>query len=313
MIRKFASLATVLALVACGGGNPLNFGGTTPEPEPTDPGEIGGTAPITGIQVPGVIAQHLKTAAYTPGAPTMNIDLRTLDGTPLAATYQRATQYDVSGFEAYTVQETKSQRQFLALFKRGDAVQAGTVADGGQFVNYFGGATFSRLQPFSLPTATTPPTTGTNLEPQPTLLATYTGGYVGLLNWGEPVGGAGDEFAPVRSYRVTGDVMMNADFNADNLSVNGGVRNRQIVDTGEALQTIFFEVTQITADGAFSGLIKFDPTKVVGNYAGLFGGSGASEVAGATILNPIEGEALAREHGAFVATKCAAGDPPPCP
>ncbi|WP_323042203.1 hypothetical protein [Gemmobacter sp.] len=305
MIRKFVPLAAVLALVACGGGNPLNFGGTTtPEPEPTDPGEIGGEAPITGIEVPGVIAQHLKAANYTPGAPTMAIDLRTLDGTPLAATYQRATVYDVAGFEAYTVQETSSQRQFLALFKRGEAVQAGTVADGGQFVNYFGGATFSRVQPFSLPTPETPSST---------LLATYTGGYVGLLNWGEPTGGADDEFSPVRSYRVTGDVMMNADFNADNLSVNGGVRNRQIVDTGESLQTIFFWVTQITDQGSFSGLIKFDPTKTIGNYAGVFGGSGGSEVAGATILRPIDGDSIAREHGAFVATKCVAGDPAPCP
>lgn len=313
MIRKFVPLAAALALAACGSGNPLNFGGEVPEPEPTDPKEIGEDAPITGIQVPEVIAQHLKKAAYSPGAPTMTIDLRTLDGTPLQATYQRATQFDTVGFDAYTVQETRSQRQFLALFKRGNAVEAGVVGDGGQFVNYFAGATFSRLQPFTLPSPVTPPSTGTNLEPQPTLLATYTGGYIGLVNWGEAQGDPDDPFVPRRAYRVTGEAMLNADFNADNLSVNGGVRNRQIEETGEALQDIFFWVTQITPDGAFSGVIKFDPSKIIGNYAGVFGGTGASEVAGATILRPIEGDAIAREHGAFVLPKCAPGDAPPCP
>lgn len=315
MIRKFVPLAAALALVACGGGNPLNFGGETPpvpEPEPTDPTAIGESVPIVGVEVPGVIAQHLKKATYTPGQTRMTIDLRTLDGTPLQATYQRMDRFDVAGFDAYTVQETRSQRQFLALFKRGSAVEAGVVGDGGQFVNYFAGATFARMQPFTLPTPVIPPATPNNPDPQPTLLATYSGGYVGLLNWGEPQGDPDDPFVPRRAYRVTGDATLNADFNAENLSVNGGVRGRQIEETGEALDDIFFEVTQITSDGAFSGLIKLTPTKVIGNYAGLFGGTGASEAAVGTILRPIEGDSVAREHGAFVGTKCAPGDIPPC-
>lgn len=315
MIRKHVPLLAAFALAACG-GNPLNFGGTTPAP--VDPGELGEEAPITGVTVPARVAQHLKKATYTPGAPTMKIDLRTLDGTPLEATYQRAAQFDAAGFEAYTVQETRSQRQFLALFKRGAAVEAGVVADGGQFVNYFGGGTFARLQPFTLPTPVTPLPTQTNLNPQPTLLATYAGGYVGLLNWGTPVPHPGAPFDPVRSHRVEGDVMINADFNADNLSINGGVRNRTIVDTGDPLQDIFFEVTQITADGAFSGIVKFDPQKAIGNYAGVFGGAGAAEVAGVTLLGPIDGDATAREHGAFVLPKCIIGvvgavNHPSCP
>lgn len=310
MIRNFAPLAAAAFVAACG-GSPLNFGGTVPEPTP--PGEIGDDAPITGIEVPEVVAQHLKTATYSPGAPTMQIDLRTLDGTPLAATYRRAAAFDAAGFEAYTVQETRSQRQFLALFKRGAAVEAGVVADGGQFVNYFGGATFARLQPFTLPTPMTPAPTPSNPTPQPTLLATYTGGYIGVLNRGTAVPHPGTPFDPHRSDRVTGEVMMNADFNAQNMSVNGGVRGRQVVDTGEALKDIFFEVTQITPQGAFSGVIKFDPRTVVGNYAGVFGGAGAAEVAGATILRPIEGDPTTREHGAFVLPKCAPGDAAPCP
>lgn len=301
MIRKPLPLLAALALAACS-GNPLNFSGAPPEPPPT-PGEPGEEAPITGVTVPAVVAQHLKSATYAPGTPTMRIDLRTLDGTPLAATYNRDASLDIAGFEAYTVQETRSQRKFIALFKRSGAAEAGVVADGGQFVNYFGGGTFARLQPFSLPTAAT----------GGTLLATYTGGYVGLLNFGTPLPGPGGSFDPAQSFRVEGEVMLNADFNASNLSVNGGVRNRTIVETGDPLQDIFFEVTQITADGAFSGIVKFDPTKAIGNYAGVFGGAGASDVAGATVLKPIDGDTTAREHGAFAMSKCAAGDPAPCP
>jgi len=327
MIRNHLPLLAAFALAACG-GNPLNFAGTTPAP--VDPGELGEEAPITGVAVPAVVAQHLKKATYTPGAPTMKIDLRTLDGTPLEATYQRAAQFDAAGFEAYTVQETRSQRQFLALFKRGNAVEAGVVADGGQFVNYFGGGTFARLQPFTLPTPVTPLPTQTNLNPQPTLLATYIGGYVGLLNSGVDVPQPGVPFDPQRSFRVTGEAMINADFNPDNLSLNGGVRNRVInpdptataaegnIPGPIALQDIFFEVTQITENGAFSGVVKFDPTKTIGNYAGVFGGTGAAEVAGVTLFKPIDGDANTREHGAFVLPKCIVGvvgavNHPSCP
>lgn len=318
MIRNHLPLLAVLALAACGGGNPFNFSGEPPEP--TVPGELGEEAPITGVTVPAVVAQHLKTASYTPGAPTMKIDLRTLDGSPLEANYQRAAEFDAAGFEAYTVQETRSQRKFLALFRRSGGAEAGVVADGGQFVNYFGGGTFSRMQGFSLPTPTNPLPGQVNnpLVPQPTLLATYTGGYIGLMNIGPDVTHPGNAFDPRQSYRVTGETMINADFNPENLSVNGGVRNRSIVETGEALEEIFFNVTQITPDGAFSGVVKFranilGPEQTIGNYAGVFSGVAATDVAGAAVLRPYRGDNVTMEHGAFALPLCRAGDPSPCP
>jgi hypothetical protein len=325
MIRKHAPLLAVLALAACG-GNPLQFGGP---PEPPPPvGEPGEEAPITGVTVPAIVAQHLRSAEYTPGAPTMKIDLRTLDGTPLAATYQRAAAFDVAGFDAYTVQETRSQRQFLALFKRGTATEAGVVADGGQFINYFGGGTFARLQPFTLPAPVTPLPSETNLNPQPTLLATYIGGYVGLLNTGVEV--SNSVLSPRRSFRVQGDVAINADFNAENMSLNGVIANRAVLPDPDttasgnlpgpvALQPVFFGVTQITSNGAFSGTIKYDPSSAsIGNFAGVFGGSGASEIAGVTLIKATDFDPDAREHGAFVASKCIVGvvgavNPPGCP
>ncbi|MDP2083866.1 MAG: hypothetical protein Q8K20_01600, partial [Gemmobacter sp.] len=230
MIRKHLPLLAALALAACS-GNPLSFGeAVTPEPPP--PVNPEDPAPIEGVSVPAGIAQHVRTASYTPGAPTAQIDLRSLDGTPISATYQRATQFDVAGFEAYTIQETRAQRQFLALFKRGNHVEAGAIADGGQFGKYFGGGTFRRLVPnsYTLPTPVTPLPTETNLNPQPTLLATYVGGYVGLLNSGPIV--PNSTLDPQRSFRVTGDVAINADF--ENMKLNGRVTNRLILPDPEA-------------------------------------------------------------------------------
>lgn len=334
MIRKHAPLLAVLALAACG-GNPLQFGGPPAPPEPPPPvGEPGEDAPITGVTVPAIVAQHVRSAEYTPGALTMKIDLRTLDGTPLSATYERAAQYDAAGFDAYTIQETRSQRQFLALFRRSGNATAGVVADGGQFVNYFGGGIFSRgMQSFTLPSPTVPlpGQVQTGLTPRETLLATYTGGYVGLVNAGPDVNHPQDPFDPRRPFRVTGETMINADFNADNLSINGGVRNRTMLPDPDPtadpatnlpapvpLEDIFFNVTQITADGAFSGIVKFrasalGPEQSIGNYAGVFSGAGATDVAGVTLLRPIRGDSVTKEHGAFALPLCRAGDPSPCP
>lgn len=302
MITKYLPLLAVVGLAACS-GNPLNFGGLPPPEPPPPAGEIGEEAPITGVEVPAVVANHLRGATYLPGSPVMQIDLRTMDGTPLNATYARDPSLDVAGYDAYTIQETASQRKFVALFRRSGTVEAGAVADGGQFINYFGGATFRQVQPFTLPAAP---------GPGDTLLATYTGGYIGLLNFGPPQNHPGPPFDPAQSARVQGEVMLNADFNASNMSVAGGIRNRSIVDDGTPLQDVFFWVTEINPNGAFSGTIRFTPQKTIGNYAGVFGAGGA-DVAGATILRPIDGDNTTREHGAFAIPRCAVGDPPPCP
>ena len=308
MKSSFAALCALSLLAACG-GNPLDLGEV---PEPSDPtGPIGEEAPIIGVEVPGVIAQNLRSASYTPGAPSMRIDLRTLDGTPLQATYTKDESLSINGFDAYTVQETRSQRKFLALFRQaGDGAQAGVVADGGQFANYFGGGTFTQLKPFSAPTGNK-------------LLATYVGAYVGLLNTGDIAPGSEEYLRARQSFRVTGDVAMNADFNAGNMSVNGEIANRQVVETGTKFHPVYFQVTDVNGQGAFSGLLVDATGGTVGNYAGAFAGRGAAHVAGATVLTPSELEAGHRplpdvypgavEHGAFVAPVCAPGDAKPCP
>lgn len=302
MIRKLAPFAVAGIVAACsGGGNPLNFGGVvTPPPEEELP-DAETPAPITGVQVPAVIAHNLRAATYEPGSPTVRIDLVALDGTPMNATYRREPSLDVSGFEAYTVQEGPNMRKFIALFRRAGQSAGGVVGDGGQYGTYFAGASYTNLQAFTLPTPA-------QIGPTGTLQAVYRGGYVGVLNTGTPLPAPGVVFPPSQSLRVTGELEMVADFNAENMSVNGGIANRSIVDTGAALGKVHLKVTQITPDGAFSGLIAYaepgsDYDTALGHYSGAFGGTGAVSVAGGTKFNPVPGEAKLWEHGSFVGTR----------
>lgn len=320
MMWKFAPLALAGLVAACG-GNPLSFDGPVTEPPPeTEPPEIDEPAQITGVQVPAVIAHNLRAANYTPGAPTIRIDLLSLDGTPKDAVYTRRADLDMpgplpdTGYEAYVVQESDSHRSFIALFKRVDSAEAGVVGDGGQFGSYFAGATYRQLQPFTLPT---PASLG-----RTSLLATYTGGYVGLLNGGPDVPYPGAHFDPSKALRVNGEFMMNADYNAENLSIEGGVRNRVISDPNTLLPTgtlggVNFKVTQITPDGAFSGNVHYavpgdDYDTAMGHYSGVIGGQGTS-VAGGTKFNPVIGEDRIVEHGAFVGNLCSTPGAPASP
>jgi hypothetical protein len=289
MIRSIAPLAAAaFALAACD-GNPFGAGGPTPPTPPSDDPEIAAR-----------LRQNVAGAAFDPATGTLRVDLRSLDGTPVSATYARTPALDTNGFLAYTAQETSSQRLFLALVRRGaaGATEALTVADGGQFANSFGGGTYQRLGAFTMP--------GSGL-------ASYSGGYVGLLNTGATVPGPGPGFDPQQSFRVTGEMLLNADFNAGNAAVNGAVRNRQVVETGAALPDVFLWVAEVNPDGRFQGSVRLTPSEIVGDYGGTFGGLGASEVAGVMVFNPIPGERDLREHGAFVLPRCAPGDPPPCP
>lgn len=314
MMWKFAPLALAGFVAACG-GNPLNFGGPVTEPPPeTEPPEIDEEAPITGVQVPAVVAQNLRAATYTPGAPTIRIDLAGPDGSPLNATYARRTDLDInlpspipgSGFDAYVVQESDSHRSFIALFKRGVSTEAGVVGDGGQFGTHFGGATYSQLQPFTLPT---PASLG-----RTSLQASYAGGYVGLLNGGPVASHPGAPFDPSKALRVTGEMMMNADFNdPTKMSIEGGVRQRTIHDPNTlaavgTLGSVYFKFTQITADGAFSGNVIYaepgpDRLTAMGHYSGVLGGQGTS-VAGGAHFKPVIGDETIIEHGAFVGNRC---------
>ncbi len=272
---KQYAIPFVALLAACTGGVGGGGGGGTPS------------------TIPDVLKQNLDSAAYAPGAGTITVDLVSLDTS--GTTYTRSPGLDVGGYEAYAVQDNALQRNFIALFKqsaRGN-VQAGTVADGGQFVNYFGGGTYGRVDVFSRPASG---------------LAVYEGSYVGLLNTGASTG----PLAPSAPYRVSGDAQINADFRPGG-SVNGGIVNRTNVDTGLPLANVFLAATAIDANGEFQGEVQFSDLTVSGDYGGLFAGLGATDIAGIMVFNPVQGNTDLVEHGVFVLPCTITGSGVPCP
>lgn len=303
MSQKYTALLALVLLAACG-GNPLEPAPPTPPAPPpvppvTDIGEE--VEEPVSVEVPAIIAQHVRGAAYNAANQQLTINLGSLDGTPIAAEYNRDVPLDLSGYEAYTLQDANTQRKFLALVKTSasGAVTATAVADGGQFGTYFGGGTYYRADTFTLPTSG---------------LASYTGSYVGVLNRGAIVpGGLGGGLDSRQSDRVTGRILINADFNETNLEVNGGVDNRSVVESGFVLENIQLWPATINEDGGFAGQVYNTGGNSIGNFGGLFAGPQASDVAGVLVLRPIQGDAATIEHGVFVLPRCTGPSANNCP
>lgn len=232
--------------------------------------------------IPAVLSQNLESAVYNPTAQTLTVQLTSLDAAPLTASYTRKAALDVPGFEAYETQFSGQNRHFIALFAQNPRANAmaGVVADGGQFVNYFGGGIYARVDVFTRPTAG---------------LAVYNGSYAGVLNTGISPGPL-DPAAPIRT---AGTARITADFNAGG-SMSGGITGRTNVDTGVALDNVFMDAAAIDGNGAFAGNVMFGDRTIIGNFGGLFAGTGATDVAGVLVFRPIAGNTDLIEHGAFV-------------
>ncbi len=277
--------AALLALLAGCSGNSLgNVAG---------PSDGAGGSPSDPVAVPAVLSGDLAAAAYEPGSDTIAVDLRALDASPRTATYVRAPALDVPGFEAYALQESTGGRRFVALFAQGTGgtTTAGTAGDGGQFGTFFAGTTYSRTGAFSLPVSG---------------LALYRGSYAGLLNAGSITADGGR--AP---YRTTGTATLQADF-TDGV-VNGGIKDRRVVDTGQRLGRVNLIVTDIAPNGTFAGRVQFPDLTEAGDYGGIFGGTGAREVAGAVVIRPDPDDGNLLEHGTFSAACASTGAGVPCP
>lgn len=294
-MKHLAPLALVL-LAACG-GNPIgagNGGGG---------GDGGGPDPVT--DVPVEVAANLKAISYDPVGDTLTISLDNPGASPLNAQFTRTPGLDVNGYDAYVYQETGLLRSHLALVKenaRGN-LQAAAVSDGGQFNYRFGGGSFVRIDTY------TQPTTG---------VFSYTGSYAGVFVPGNSASPAlPDSFEPITPYRVAGDILVNGSFTTN--IVEGGVTGRQVLDdNGNAvldLTDIVLKNTTIDSDGRFLGDVEFtgEPGTSIGNYAGAFGGAGATDVAGALLINPISGESGIWEFGVWNLPACGtAGEGPLC-
>ena len=253
----------------------------------------GGSGGNTAVIVPVQVAEDITSATYNPTSNTLSVDA-ILDGSPLVATYARTPALDVQGYEAYSIKESSTQRSFIGLFKqnaRGN-LSAGAISDGGQANEILNGGTFTRVSLYTAPTSG---------------LASYVGSYVGVIGYESSLAG-------VPPVIVQGDAVLNADF--DRAVVNGGINNRQYVGQAlpGALLPLALRITPIT-NGEFAGKVEYigKANGAVGDYAGVFGGLNASDVAGVLVFNPFLGDSYTKETGVFVLPCVQPGTGVPCP
>ena len=287
----------LLLLAACG-GNPFI--------PPVDGGGGGATGPLA---VPAIEKGQMNSASYTPGDDTIKVNMTSQDAAALSATYTRNTDYDLDGYQAYTYQESTSNRYVVALVKEVGSVKGLVAVEGGQFANYHAGGDFVRADLFTL---------GSGVAGK----ANYSGSYVGMMNIGTPVPGPGGDLDPTRSYRTEGRALITADFTE--MKVSGGVDSRQIVDPmvdssgnvdpslDPSLSTISLFETGITSSGTFAGTVNVGTT-VIGDYAGLFAGLNSAQVAALLVFTPYSGSTDIKEHGLIVLDNCADAGGPACP
>lgn len=297
------SLAALLLLAACG-GNPWQEtdGGGDGD------GDGGGNS---STAVPAAVKVNLRSMSYSPAdGGSLRVNLQGLQSSPEQVAFTRDAARDVAGYRAFTYQETGLQRKYLALVRdnaRGN-LRVMAVADGGQFNRHFGGTTFARIDAFTRPNVTS----GTE-EGQ----FSYAGTYAGVFVPGEPASTTlPPSLQPNQPATVRGDALINANFAND--QVNGGVTNRWVIDSSGnrvlRLESIAFPATEINAGGRFVGDVEFaGEDKAIGTVAGLFGGRGATDIAGTLVINPIEGEDGIWEYGVFTLPRCdTAGASPLC-
>lgn len=301
------TLAALLLLAACG-GNP--FPGDVDEDTDGD-----GVPDTVSEAVPEEVAVNLRAITYKPGnGGSLSVNMDGLVGSPLNVTFQRNEALDISGYRAFSYQETGTQRTHLALVRdnaRGN-LRALATADGGQFNRHFGGTYFARLDAF------TRPAVGTGKEAGQ---FSYAGSYAGVfVSDGESTTpGLPGALAPTGNLRVRGDALINANFANDN--VNGGVANRWLLDASgnrvdlngdgrisaaDKLADITFPETEINEVGGFLGDVEFSgaPGQAIGSVAGLFGGRAASDIAATLVINPIQGEQYIWEYGVMNIPRC---------
>ncbi len=170
------------------------------------------------------------------------------------------------------------------------------VGDGGQFGTFYAGGAYER--------------SGDYVRPEGAGLVSYTGRYVAVTNLnGDSVvfsGAVPDELRADQTARLEGTILINADFNAG--VVNGGISGRVFTDypTYTGLPRLDLDAAPIDANGEFFGTTSVD-TQVKGNWGGIFGGNGATAVAGVVQAKEWGGSTTLtneEEYGIFVLSRC---------
>ena len=318
------SLMACLFLAACD-GNPFDAGGGGgPDPDPVIPGEV-----------PKEVARDMN--AFTYSADVLRIDMQGVSSSGKLATFTRAAALDVpsgtgnDGYEAYIYQDTALTRSYLAYVAKNERgnLLAVASADGGQFNEHNFGGRFVQLTAFTRPVTSDAPESG---------LFSYAGSYVGIFSPGEYADGSDPrppELRPAEPFQVTGIAQINGDF-AHGM-VEGGITDRHLFDqegnqitsivindgdpttTDDSIDTtdlraLVLRETTIADNGTFLGNVEFygAPDGDIGDYAGAFGGNGATDVAGVLWVHPL-GDVGIWESGAFNLPRCdMAGSSPLC-
>lgn len=298
MIRNLLAPLALGLLAACG-GNPIGE-----DDDGGGGGGGGGSTPLLSEEV-SMAVEEADLNRWQPGDATFEVRMTAQDAADLTGTYQRNAALDVDAYQAYTYQETTSNRFIVALVRK-EGEMAGMIAvDAGQFSVYNGGGQVWRADAFTAPS-------GGLGGP-----FNYSGTYVGLLNVGPNApGGPGGGLGAERAMRVNGRALITADFTE--MSVSGGVDQRVVVDPeGAALNpmlNVALVTTEITATGTFEGTVRRLESQGwtdAGKYGGAFSDLGA-EVATVLVFNPTNDTALF-EHGLIVLQNCTAAGGPACP
>ncbi|MGR3507715.1 MAG: thymidylate synthase [Sulfitobacter sp.] len=293
-----SGFALCLGLAACGGGTPFNSVTVV----------NGGGNGTGGTAIPETLANNLKSFAYNPTAQTLTVTGINADDSQFTAAYRRRPGLDRAGYEAYTAQDGSLDRHVTAYVKDINGTRATVIVTGGQFEEFFSGAGYSSASYVA------PVQPGTQGEGG---LVTYAGNYVGLLNIegsGEDLTsvtpGTPDDPLSVQAAEVTGKVVITGDFT--DATVDGIIYQREIVDyktdAPYSVPNIALDGTAIAEDGSFLGTASQRNT-TVGEYGGIFGGVGATEVAGVVraeqhLASPTDNLDPVIEYGAFVLAQC---------
>ncbi|MDW4499658.1 thymidylate synthase [Sulfitobacter sp. D35] len=291
------SLVLCLSLAACGDGNPFEEDSASEGP---------GTEEPTGPDIPEELSGNLRGFSYNPNKETLTIRGVDLEDSPFRAKYRRRANLDRAGYEAYTQQDGSLDRHSTAYVKDIRGTRAAVVVTGGQFEEFFAGGRYSAK------TYSAPVDEGSNRQRG---LISYAGRYVGMLN----IEGSGEDLIEVKdgtpqSFRskqaaeVTGRALVTGSFS--DRRVDGIITRRKVVDyvdgDGDTLRVrdLALDAGNIDDNGSFTSTVSQGNT-VKGSYGGVFGGKGASEVAGVLKAEEhINGFDGIIEHGVFVMGAC---------
>ncbi|MGX9354907.1 hypothetical protein ACS3SW_07020 [Roseobacteraceae bacterium S113] len=345
MTRIIAAMLAVGLVAACGDegsgkSNPFEADATTTDTtataDPVDPndedgdGVIDDDVPVDEEGVPldtSDVTQNLSSAVISSDETTLAVSISGIDGPgdPVLYTRNAAIEADHPGYLAFTYQDDALDRFFIALGNTStDGSVAGVAVMGsGQFEEVVPGASFTRVGGFDAPD----PASGQ---------VSYAGTYAGITNVGSTDGvnlsggtaGIDTGILPREAWRVVGTIFINANFS--DMQVAGTIVDRRaMIDRTDAtrpelatnMQDIALTLTPINDDGTFLGNLRNESDVGVGSYAGIFGGTDAAAVAGATeieyvasdgeVTDPVTGAVTGfpayTEAGVFVLDKCVTG------